>query len=145
MKKFFLLALLIFSPYLMAEVSNDILVEGEFARPALKDQLNSILYMQIANHGSDAALVSASTDAAKIVELHAHVNDNGVMRMRKIEKIDLPEGQKVMLKPGGMHVMLIGLNRDLLLGESVDVTLEFSDGSKKLLTAPVARSAMQRK
>jgi periplasmic copper chaperone A len=143
MKKFYLLVLLIFSPYVMAEVSNDILVEGAFARPALKDQRNSILYMQIVNHGSNAALVGASTDAAKFVELHTHVNDNGVMRMRKIDKIDLPEGQKVMLKPGGMHVMFIGLNRDLNLDSSVDVTLEFSDGSKKSLTAPVARSSMQ--
>ncbi len=144
MKKFYLLALLIFSQYVMADVSNDIMIEGAYARPALKDQLNSILYMQIVNHGSDAALVSASTDAAKIVELHTHVNDNGVMRMRRIDKIDLPAGRKVMLKPGGMHVMFIGLNRDLNLDSTVEVILEFSDGSKKSVTAPVARSIMKR-
>jgi periplasmic copper chaperone A len=139
MKKFYFLAFLLFCSSLMAEVSNDILVEGAYARPALKSQLNSILYMQIANHGSDAALVSASTDATKIVELHTHVNDNGLMRMRRIDKIDLPAGGKVLLKPGGMHVMFIGLNRDLKIGDSVDITLEFSDGSKKSITAPVTR------
>ncbi len=48
-----------------------------------------------------------------------------------------------MLKPGGMHVMFIGLNRDLNLDSTVEVILEFSDGSKKSLTAPVARSSMQ--
>ncbi len=93
MKKFYLVALLLLSSSVMADVSNDILIEGAYARPALKDQLNSILYMQIDNHGSDAALVSASTDAAKIVELHTHENDNGVMRMRRIDKIDLPAGE----------------------------------------------------
>ncbi len=128
----------------MADVSNDILIEGAYARPALKTQLNSILYMQITNHGSDAALVSASTDAAKIVELHTHENDNGVMRMRRIDKIDLPAGRAIMLKPGGMHVMFIGLNRDLNLDSTVEVILEFSDGSKKSVVAPVARSIMKR-
>jgi periplasmic copper chaperone A len=140
MKKFYLLALLIVISSVTADMSNDLMIDGAFVRPALKNQRNTALFMQISNHGRDAELVAASSEAAKIIELHTHINDNGVMRMRKIEKIDLPEGQDVLLKPGGLHVMFIGLNRDLKIGGSVDVTLEFSDGSKKFLSVPVSRA-----
>jgi periplasmic copper chaperone A len=140
MKKIYLLLLLLVSSSVFAEVANEMMIEGAFVRPALKQQRNTALYMQLTNHGSDATIVSASSDAAKVVELHTHVNDNGVMRMRKIDKIELPAGQQVMLKPGGLHIMFIGLNRDLNVDGSVDVTLEFSDGSKKSVSALITRA-----
>lgn len=143
MLKFYFLVLLLISSSVMAEMSSEMMIDGAFVRPALKDQRNSALFMHITNQGSDASLVAASSDAANIVELHTHVNDKGVMRMRKIEKIDLPAGQQVMLQPGGLHVMFIGLKRDLTIGASVDVTLEFSDGSKKSVTAPVSRGKIK--
>jgi periplasmic copper chaperone A len=139
MKKLFFLTLLFLCNSVVAAESTDLLIDNPFVRPALQQQRNSALFMQISNQGGDAELVGASTEAAKIVELHTHVNDNGVMRMRKVDKIDIPAGQSVMLQPGGFHIMFIGLNHDLNIGDSVNVTLEFSDGSKKSVTVPVQR------
>lgn len=127
----------------MADVSNDLQIDNAFARPASKQQRNSAVFMQISNQGSDASVVAASSDAARIVELHTHVNDAGVMRMRRIDKIDLPAGETVTLKPGGLHIMFIGLNRDLNLDDSVEVVLELSDGSKKAVLAPIHRAMMK--
>ena len=59
------------------------------------------------------------------------------MRMRKIDKIELPAGGEVTLQPGGLHVMLLGLKQDLNEGERISVTLKFSDGSSKTIEAPV--------
>lgn len=143
MKKLNFLVLCLISFSVLADISSNLEIEKAFARSAIKDQRNSAVFMHISNKGSDAALVRASSDAAKVVELHTHVNDSGVMRMRKIDKIDLPAGQKVVLKPGGLHVMFIGLNRDLNVGESVDVDLEFSDGSHKQITAPIHKVMMK--
>jgi len=137
MKKIIALSLLLIASPLMADVASSLQIEEQFARSAQQQQRNSAVFMQITNQGDDAAMVNARSDAADIVELHTHINDNGVMRMRKTDKIDLPSGKKVMLKPGGLHVMFIGLKRDLNVGDKVDVTLEFSDGSSKSITAPI--------
>jgi copper(I)-binding protein len=51
--------------------------------------------------------------------------EGDVMKMRQIERIDLPAGQRVELKPGGLHVMFIGLKQPLAVGAKVPVTLKF--------------------
>lgn len=143
MKTLYFLAVFLLSFTVTADMSNNLVIEKAFARSAIKDQRNSAVFMQIRNQGNDLELVKASSDAAKVVELHTHVNDQGVMRMRKVDKIDLPAGQTVELRPGGLHVMFIGLKRDLNIGESVDVNLEFSDGSQIQITAPVHKVMMK--
>ncbi len=143
MKRLYFFAVLLFSFPALAEVSNNLVIDNAFARSAIKDQRNSAVFMQITNQGEHAELVSASSDAAKVVELHTHVNDSGVMRMRKIDKIDLPSNQTVVLEPGGLHIMFIGLLRDLNVGESVDVNLGFSDGSHQLISAPIHKVMMK--
>ncbi len=120
-----------------ADVANQVEIDKPFARSAMQHQRNSAVFMQIRNSGPDAAIINATSPASDVVELHTHVNDQGVMRMRRIPEIKLPAGASVDLKPGGLHVMLIGLRRDLKIGEQVDVTLEFNDGSRTSLTAPV--------
>jgi copper(I)-binding protein len=124
----------------LAEVAASIQVDKQFARPAIQRQANSAIYMELRNGGSNAALVSATSEASHVVELHTHINDNGLMRMRKIDRIELPAGQDVRLQPGGLHIMLIGLKRDLVLGEQVDFTLKFDDGSEQTVTAPIQRN-----
>ena len=67
------------------------------------------VYATIANTGKEAdALVSASSDAAQTVELHEVKNEGGVMKMRPVQKIAVPAGGKIEMKPGGYHVMLLG-------------------------------------
>jgi hypothetical protein len=121
----------------LADVATQVTIEKPFARSALQHQRNSAIFMQLNNAGSSAAIVSASSPAADVVELHTHIKDNGVMRMRRIPQIDLPQGQTVELRPGGLHVMLIGLRRDLNVGDDVALSLEFSDGSRRELSAPI--------
>jgi copper(I)-binding protein len=98
----------------------------------------SAVYLTLDNKGSQAdALVSASSAAAKSVELHEVKNEGGTMKMRPVQKIPLPAGGKVELKPGGYHVMLIGLTRDLKPGETVPVTLTFEHGAEMKIDATV--------
>ncbi|NKC34421.1 copper chaperone PCu(A)C [Falsiroseomonas selenitidurans] len=83
-------------------------------------------FLTIRNTGSTAdRLVSARADAARTVELHTHLRENGIMRMRPVEAIDLPPGETVTLQPGGLHLMLIDLTQALNTGETVPVTLVF--------------------
>jgi copper(I)-binding protein len=83
-------------------------------------------YMVIRNAGAAGdRLVSASSPAAARVELHVHVNDNGVMRMRQVPGYDVPAKGTFELKPGGAHLMFMELKKPFAEGDKVPVTLKF--------------------
>lgn len=98
-------------------------------------------YMVIENlDASEIALTSVASDSASAVELHAmEIAEGGMMRMRKVERIAVPAGGSVELKPGGLHLMFIGLKRVIRDGEELTVTLHFSNSTKKTVTMPVRR------
>ena len=94
-------------------------------------------FMDIKNSGSDLQIISAESSISKVVELHTHIKDGEVMRMRKVPTIDLPANSTTHLKPGGLHVMFIGLKETLNVDQKIDLTLNFSDGSSQALEVPV--------
>ena len=94
------------------------------------------------NSGQDHAVVAAEAAMAKAVELHTHIMENDMMHMHRVQKIDLPAGQTVVLQPGGLHVMFIGLKKDLTPGDSASFTLIFEDGSEKRLDVPVRKPGL---
>lgn len=144
-----LLAFLLLSISGMAlaeSAAEGIAITDPYVRAVPPGQPNSASFMTVTNKdGSDHALVGGSSPAAKVVELHTHTMEGGMMRMRQVERIDLPAGKDVTLKPGGLHVMLIGLNQNLVPGESVPLTLKFEDGSEVTVDAPVRKLQMKMK
>jgi copper(I)-binding protein len=126
--------------------ADDIKVSEAYARAVPPGSPNSAAFMQIHNaDANDHALVSASSPAAKVVELHTHIHEDGMMKMRKIDSIDLPAGKATHLKPGGLHVMLIDLIKDLNDGDQLQLTLEFDNGSQQQLNLPVKSIHMEMK
>ncbi len=86
----------------------------------------SAVYLVIRNEGKEAdRLLGAESDAAQTVELHQSKMEGGTMKMEPVEAIDIPPGGQVELKPGGLHIMLIGLKRDLPAGERLTLVLHF--------------------
>ena len=95
-------------------------------------------FMRIDNGGNSARqLVRADSPAADTVELHTHINENGMMKMRAVPSIPIPAGGHTELKPGSYHVMLIGMKQALKAGDSVPITLRFDDGTQLRIDAPV--------
>ncbi|WP_439551739.1 copper chaperone PCu(A)C [Falsiroseomonas sp.] len=83
-------------------------------------------FMTLRNAGpTPDRLVSARAAIARTVELHTHIHDNGVMRMRPVPAIEVPARGEVQLRPSGFHLMLIGLTAPLRQGERIPVTLVF--------------------
>ncbi len=70
-------------------------------------------------------LVSASSPASAKVELHVHINDGGVMKMREVPGYDVPAKGAFELKPGGAHLMFMDIKRPFKEGEKVPVKLRF--------------------
>lgn len=79
----------------------------------------------------DARLVAVRSPVAGVAEIHEMALVDNVMRMRAVAAVDLPAGRTVELRPGGYHVMLMDLNRQLKPGETVPLTLVFESGDGK--------------
>lgn len=80
------------------------------------------------------------TDAAWTVEMHRTVMEGGMARMQKVSGIEIPPGATTELKPGGYHVMLIGLRRNLEEGEKFPIVLVFKEAGRIRVTAEVRMS-----
>jgi hypothetical protein len=132
-------ALLCLSAGLYAgNAADNLQVQDIYVRAVPPGQSNSAAFLSLTNADqTDHALVAAESSISKVAELHTHLKEEGMMKMRRVERIDLPPGETVKLQPGGLHVMLIGLTKQLSPGEDVDITLVFEDGSRTALTAPV--------
>lgn len=121
-----------------AAQADHISVENPFAREVPPTAPASASFMTLKNsYGETINVVAAHSDVAKVIELHTHTNDNGVMRMRKIPQIEIPANGTTELKPGGLHIMLIGPHEPIKVGQTVTVELEFEDGSRKTVDMPV--------
>jgi copper(I)-binding protein len=115
--------------------------EGEMAEGeehSMGSGSNSAAYMMLVNESDTPdALIRASTAAAETVELHTVVMEDGVMMMRPVTQIDVPASGETELRPGGFHVMLLGITDDLEEGETVDLTLTFENAGDVSISAPV--------
>ena len=96
-------------------------------------------YLTIENKGTAAdRLVSVSADIAGKAEIHEMAMDNGVMKMRPLDKgLDIAPGKTVKLAPGGYHLMLMDLKSQLKQGDKVPVTLQFEKAGKVTLSLDV--------
>ncbi len=121
-----LLLALVVAPALAQVTITDAWVRG-----TVPGQKTTGAFMNITS-ATDAALVSASSPAAKFVEIHEMAMDGGMMKMRAVDKVPLPAGKSVELKPGSYHVMLVDITHPLTEGQTVPVTLTFvgKDGKK---------------
>ena len=82
--------------------------------------------MVIRNRGAaPERLVGASSPLAAKVELHVHINESGVMKMREVPGYDVPANGSFELKPGGAHLMFVDIKRPFREGEKVPVRLKF--------------------
>ncbi len=124
------------------EAADQVAVSGAYVRTVPPGQPNSAAFLALTNTAGEAhALVAAESDAAEVVELHSHTMEDGMMKMRRIERIDIPAASTRSLEPGGLHLMLIGLKRQLAPDQEIKLFLIFEDGSRAQVNAPVREIA----
>jgi copper(I)-binding protein len=116
-------------------------VEDVWARPAasMAESGTGGAFMLLRNAGGEAdRLVAAQCGVAAAVEIHETTMDGGVMKMRPVEGgLTVPAGGQVELKPGGYHVMLIGLTQDLKEGDRFQLVLQFEKSGTLTVEAVV--------
>ena len=105
-------------------------IDDPRARPTVAGQQVGGAYMTIVNKGAADRLLSATTAVAAAVQVHTMAMDGDVMTMREVDAVDLGAGQTVEFKPGGFHLMLMGLKAPLKNGDKFAMTLRFEKAGK---------------
>lgn len=99
-------------------------VRGAWARPTPPAADVAAAYLEIRSRTADR-LVGATTTAARRAEIHSTTLQDGVMEMRHVESLPIAAGVPVVFKPGGLHVMLFGLPKPLVVGQRLPLELRF--------------------
>ena len=116
----------------------DITVSNPFARASAGPAKAGAAYLTITNEGAETdLLVAASTAAAKGAQVHATMMDNGVMKMRPVKAVEVSPGEPTVLRPGGLHIMLMGLRAPLVEGQTFTLTLTFEKAGPMEVEVPV--------
>lgn len=136
-----LLTTLAFSSYVYSTdeaTHHDITIRTPWSKAVPNASTVAAAFFTIENKSQEAdQLIAASTPVAATTELHAHTKHNGMMKMRKVEAINIEANETTMLKPGGYHVMLFDLNEVPHIGETFPVTLTFKQAGSMTINVPV--------
>jgi hypothetical protein len=118
-----------------APATEGVEVRDAWARPAAQGG-NGAVYFVIRSSEADEIL-RVSSDVAEAVEMHESTMNGDVMEMHQLESVPLTAGEQVTFEPGGLHIMLIGLQQDLKNGDEFEITLDFKNYQELLVRVPV--------
>ena len=133
--RLFLAACLILSP--VFSWADTITIEDAWARATPPGAKTGAIYLTIANAGDDDELIGAVSPVSWEAQIHTHVHADGMMRMEQIPGLPLPADGEAVLKPGGDHLMLMGLKQGLVPGEKLELTLEFKHHGHLRVEIPI--------
>ena len=126
------------TPFSLAADTAALRVDAPYLRLPPPGAAATGAFMRIDNAGSsERQLVRADSPAADKVELHTHLNENGVMKMRQVDAVTVEAGSSVAFKPGSYHIMLIGLHNPLKAGQRVPLTLVFEKSGQATVEVQV--------
>lgn len=119
------------------KAKENIEITNPYARIAPKDG-SSAVYMEIKNNQNvEDTLYEAYCDCANITELHETIKKGDMMEMQKVNYLVIKD--RLSLVPGGLHVMLINLKKDLNENDTIDLVLKFKKSGEKRIKVPVKR------
>jgi len=107
----------------------DIEIKDAWAKASIGQVRNGAAFFVVMNHGGADRIVGVRSDLADKTELHTHIMENNVMKMREVQGgVEVPMHGEVLFKPGSYHVMFIGLHNPLKEGDMINITLELEKG-----------------
>ena len=120
------------------EDAHAVQVTAAALKPPLLEGRPGVGYMVLRNEThADDALLSASVPGIERIELHTHEHADGVMRMRRVERVPVPAGETVTFEPGGLHLMLFGVGAEVKSGATAALTLTFETAGEVTVDAEV--------
>ena len=123
--------------------ASDLIVKNAFARAsATPNATAGAVYLTISSPEADR-LTAVFSPAAAMAHLHESKDENGVMKMEMRQSLDIAAGEEIVMKPGGLHIMLMGLKAPLKKGETLALELTFEKAGTVPVLVPVGGIADQ--
>lgn len=123
-------------PVMNQHADKGIEVSAAYVMPPFPGRDTAAGFFEITNHGPDDRLISASSPISDAVEIHTHSDDGGVMKMRRIDGVDIAQGETLVFRPGSYHLMMFGavIPED---AEDVALTLTYENAQPVTLIVPI--------
>jgi copper(I)-binding protein len=123
------LILMIFNP------GDDIVIKDQWMRPGA-EKMGTALYFAVENKGEEAdTLYSVVSGVSDMIQIHETYSSGDLMGMREIEQIIIVPGEKIKLEPGGKHIMVMKLKKDIKISSPVEFILHFKKAGTIKITA----------
>ncbi|MEM1372210.1 MAG: copper chaperone PCu(A)C [Pseudomonadota bacterium] len=131
-------AFLSVAPPVLADGDN-VVIDGAWSRASIGTSRPGVTYMSLTNTGDTAVIVTGlRTDLAMMPMIHTSSTDEqGVTRMSHMDRLEIGAGETVALAPGGLHVMLMDLQRPMVEGESYTLSLDLQNGDEISVEVPI--------
>jgi periplasmic copper chaperone A len=145
MKKYLIAIALIFSSAthaIAAETAFEI--TNGWVKPSMPGKNLTAAFFELKNNSTKVRELRAARSSIGVAELHNTVEENGVMKMRHMDLVELPAGETTLFKPKAKHIMLMKLPAPLKEGDEVVLTLEFDGNEKMDITLPVKAAPVAR-
>jgi copper(I)-binding protein len=112
-------------------------LSDSWARATPPGARTAAVYLTLTGGEQGDRLLGGSTPAAREVQIHTHIHAEGMMRMEQIPSLTVPAGGSASLRPGGDHIMLIGLSQPLVAGEQLELQLDFEHAGSMTVSVPI--------
>ena len=120
------------------KANTDLTIERGWARATPGMVKNGAVYLTVLNKGKKKdTLVAAESELAERTEIHTHQDENGIMKMRRVPALEISPKERITFKPGGYHVMLLGLHEPLKRGKTITLKLIFKTAGKVKFQAKI--------
>lgn len=121
-----------------AQANTEFTISDVWAKQSIPGAENGAAYFTITNNSSEALhLVGANTDVARAVEVHEHIHEQDVMRMRRVGELEIEPNKTITFAPGGLHLMMFGIKEPLTPGQTFEIQLLFKGEETKSILAEV--------
>lgn len=113
-------------------------ISDAYIREMPPGQTASAAFMQLTNNTDEIiVLTGGRSDKASAIEIHQHQAIDGVMRMSRLAQLVIKPNETIILKPGRLHLMIMGLEQRLMKGTHFSFELQFADGQRQTLSLPI--------
>ena len=142
MKKYLIaIALLFFSATQTIAAGTNFEAVNGWVKPSMPGKNLTAAFFDLKNNSEKARVLRSVQSSLGVAEMHNTIEENGVMKMRHMDSVELPAGETVSFKPKAKHIMLVELPKPLKEGDEVTLTLQFDGDETLSVTMPVAAAA----
>ena len=136
----FKLSLVLFGMVYYPTVHAELLIESAWVKLAPPGAKVNAAYLQISNPGGEDVIIeSLSASCCEELMLHRTRYENDSVVMEHVDQLIVPAGEQITLEPGGLHIMLLGAKKPLVLNDTVELTIFFADGQQQIFHVPVKK------